>query len=177
MKEIIKKFMVYKYDELTEDQKLKVLEKQADINVDHEWWKYIYGEAKDLGFKIEGFDLDRNNYCKIKMIDSGCEIAEEIIKNHGESCETYKHAKQFLDYWKTLVEKYSDGINKDQVHENNEYEFDQDADELEEEFKKTLQEDYRIMLQQEYDYLTSREAIEEIIKANDYDFTEDGDIY
>jgi len=33
------------------------------------------------------------------------------------------------------------------------------------------------MLQKEYEYETSEEAIVETIKANEYEFTEDGNLY
>lgn len=172
--EIVK---TWDYENLPEELKEKVLEKYWDINVDFEWWDFIYEDAKNIGVKITGFDLDRGSYCNIKFIDSAYEVANKIIEEHGEQCETYKDAKQFIQNWDQLVQKYSDGININQVMEDNEYEFDQKADELEEEFLKTLQEDYRIILQNEYDYLTSSEAIEETLIANEYEFTEAGSIY
>ena len=48
---------------------------------------------------------------------------------------------------------------------------------LEAEFLKSILEDYSIILQKEYEYLTSREAVEETIEANDYHFTENGNLF
>lgn len=165
---------VYKFNELSESAKNKVIEKFYDINVGHDWWSDVYYDAAQIGLKIKGFDIDRGNYCKGEFLISGCEVAEKIKLNHGEKCETYKTALDFLSDWQKLVEKHSDGISKDKVSEDNEYEFDQEADELEKDFLKSLCEDYRIILSNEYEYLTSEEAIIETIKANEYEFTSDG---
>jgi hypothetical protein len=172
----IKTIKTWNYENLPEELKEKVLEKYWDINVDYEWYDYIYEDAKNIGLKITSFDLYKG-YCKINWVNSAYEVANKILKEHGEQCETYKDAKQFIQDWNQLVEKYSDGININQVSEDNEYEFDKEADELEEEFLKTLQEDYRIILQNDYDYLTSREAIEKTLISNEYEFTEAGSIY
>jgi hypothetical protein len=157
---------VYKYDELTEEQKEKVLSNLWYLNVDHEWWDYLYDEAKELGFKITSFDID-HGYCIIKLIDSCWKIADKIIKNHGETCETYINAQKFLENYNQLVINYS---------EDKEQEFDDKADELEKKFKIALQNDYLSLLKKEYKYLTSKESIEESIKSNEYKFDENGKI-
>ena len=76
-----------------------------------------------------------------------------------------------------MVEKYSDGIKTDEVAEDKDYDFDNDCDILDDEFRVSILEDYRIMLQKQYEYLCSEEAIIETIEANDYEFTEDGKLY
>jgi hypothetical protein len=48
--------------------------------------------------------------------------------------------------------------------------------EIEEDFLNGLLEDYSIILQKEFEYLTSDECITETILANEYDFTENGDL-
>lgn len=171
--EITEKWL-YKYDELSDDAKQKARECLWDINVDYEWWDCTYEDAKNIGCKISAFDLDRNKYCDLALIDGACEIANKILENHGEQCETYKLAKSFLSDWDTLVEKFSDGIHKNVVAEEKEDEFDEEGDKLINKFEKDLSECYASMLQKEYDYLTSEESIIETIRANDYDFDEDG---
>lgn len=168
---------IYKFDELSEKGKKNAIQKNWDINVHYGWWKCTYDDAENVGIKINGFDIDRGNYCKIEINDSCYHTASLIIKDYGEVCETYKTAKQFIDEYDALVKKYSDGKNTDRVTEENEYDFDNEANDLGEEFKKAIAEDYRIILQKEFEYLTSEEAIIETIKANDYDFTDNGDIY
>lgn len=171
-----KTILLYSFDELSEEGKKKALSNLWDLNVDHEWWEYTYEDAERIGLKIMEFDIDRRNYCKGKFIKNVEEVCELILKEHGENCETYKTAKTFLEDKSKLVTKYSDGINTDQVSEDNEYDFDNDCDELEEEFLKSLCEDYRIILRKEYDYLTSEEQIMESIKSNEYTFTENGEL-
>jgi hypothetical protein len=168
---------VYKFNELNEDAKQKAIDTFYDINVMFEWWDQEYEDAEQIGCKIKGFDIDRGSYCDLEFTESAPQVADMILENHGETCETYKTAKQFLADRDALVEKYSDGINKNQVAEDNEYEFDNECDQLEEEFRKSLSEDYLIMLRHDYEYQTSKEAIVESIIANEYEFTKDGKLF
>lgn len=167
---------VYKFNELTEEGKQLAVKKLYDINVDYNWWQFVYDDANTVGLKISGFDIDRGEYVELELIDSARATAELILKNHGEECQTYKDAKQFLTEWSALVEKYSDGVNKDKVTEENEYDFDSEADELEREYKKDIEHEYLKLLRNEYEYRTSDQAIIETIEANDYEFTEDGEL-
>jgi hypothetical protein len=162
---------VYKFSELSEQAKEKVIDSFYYVNVEYDWYDSVYSDAAEIGLKITGFDID---YCEGEFTMSGSEVADKIISNHGEVCETYKTAKEFLNDWSKLVEKYSDGVKLHQVAEDKEWDFDQESDELEEEFKKSLLEDYRIILTKEYEYLTSREAIIETIACNDFEFTREG---
>jgi hypothetical protein len=165
---------LYTFDELSDEAKEKALEEYRDINACFDWWDFIYDDAETVGLKIDGFDLDRRRHATGKFIESAFDCASKIIKEHGEKCETYKTAKAFLSDWSELVTKYSDRINTEEVCEDNEYEFDQDADELESEFLKSILEDFSIMLQNESEYIVSDEAVREAIEANEYEFTEEG---
>lgn len=165
---------LYSFDELNEKAKEKAISNLSDINVSHDWWDCTYMDAENIGLKITSFDLDRNRGAKGKFLTSGCEVAEKIMSEHGETCETFKTAEQFLSDWANLVIKYSDGITCDKVAEGNEYDFDNEANDLEEEFLNSLLEDYSIILQKESEYLQSEAAIIETIEANGYTFEEDG---
>ncbi len=167
----------YKFGELSEEAQQKAIEHLYDINVDNNWWEFVYDDAKTIGLKITGFALDRNNYCNGELYESMPECCRLIIANHGECCSTYKKAIAYLSDYDSLVEKYSDGINKDIVAEDNIWEFDQEADELESEFLKDILDDYASILQSNYEYETSEEAIIETIEVNDYDFLEDGKLW
>jgi len=168
---------LYKFAELSDEAQQKAIEKLLDINVDYEWWEFTYEDAKRIGLEITSFDLDRNLHAKGDLLWSAPEIANKIITEHGESCDTYSLAKTFLTDYDKLVEKYSDGKDLTRVAEDNECDFDNDADELEEDFRKDLLEEYAQILSKEYYYLTSKESIIESIESNDYDFTEDGELY
>lgn len=167
---------VYNFNELSDEAKDKAVNNLCDINVDYDWYQFTYEDASQIGCKIDGFDLCRGNYCNLEFVDSPDEVARQILASHGENCETYKTAKQFLSDRDNLVSQYSDGINTNVVSEDNETDFDNELDELEADFKKSLSEDYRIILSDEYDHLTSSEQIIETIEANQYEFDELGNM-
>jgi hypothetical protein len=164
---------VYKLNELTPDARQKAIEHFSDVNVNFDWWEYIYQDAGYIGITITEFDLD-HGIISGKLTNSLTDSCELIMANHGESCETYKTAKAYLAEWAKLVKEHSDGVETDKVCKDKEYEFDELVDELENQFRLSLLQDYRIMLQHEYDYQTSEAAIVETILANEYEFTKDG---
>ena len=154
---------VYTFEELTEEQQQKAIERYFNINVDYEWWDWIYDELDNLGLKCHGFDIDRGSYCKLSFVSSAESVARNIINNHGETCDTYNTALKFLNAYESLSEESND--------------YDNNIKNLEDEFLQELSEDYLIMLRHEYEYLTSEEAIKETLIVNEYDFTIDGKIY
>ena len=162
--------VLYKFEELTDDAKQKAIENLYDINVNFDWWEYTYEDAKMIDCTIKGFDIDRGSYCKL-VCDDAHETAHLIAENHGEDCDTYKLAAEYLkDHDKTI-----DGAERDKDGElANEYAVDNLLDELNEEFQRALGEEYLSLLRKEYEYLTSEDAIVETIQANEYEFTEDG---
>jgi len=165
---------VYKYEELTESAKENAIERLSDINVDYEWWDSAYEDAERIGLKLTEFDTGRGNFCKGELVEDIETVADLIIEQHGESCETYQDAIQYKKERGDLVKSYSNGIDINTVTEENEDDFDDDCDDLDADFLKSLLEDYRIILSKEYDYLTGEEAIKETIQANEYEFTEGG---
>jgi hypothetical protein len=163
----------YSFDELSQEAQDAALAELCDINVDIDWWSYIYEDAENIGAKITSFDIDRGSYCNMEFTDSAISIAEKIVKEHGEMCDTYKTAQKFMAAWQSIFNDYMDKTSKN-------YESSESEDEmldLENEFKKSLEEDYRIILSKEYDYLCSEEAIKESIEANDYEFLSTGKMY
>ena len=76
---------VYKFSELSDKAKQKAIEKFYDINVDYDWWESVYEDAKNIGLKITGFDIDRASYCNGDFILSACEVAQNISNKHGET--------------------------------------------------------------------------------------------
>lgn len=149
---------LYSFDELSKEVKQKALEKYSYINVEHDWWHGTYEDAKNIGLKITGFDLGRNKHAKGKFLLSANDVADNIIKNHGESCNTYSLAVEFL-------------AAKDNMSTEEE---NLDLETLEETFLDYLLEAYANMLQEECDYLQSEEAVLETFEANDYTFEENG---
>jgi hypothetical protein len=163
---------VFPFEELTDEQKDKVFNNYFDINVDLNWWDSTYEDAEQIGLKLTSFDIDRASYCNGDFLLSANEVAQNIFNNHGEHCETYKTAELFMEKWQPVFNAYMDETSE-------KYESAESESllmELEDDFKKSLLEDYRIILTHEYEYLTSREAILETLRANEYEFTEDGKI-
>jgi hypothetical protein len=161
---------VYQFSELSEQAKQKAIEVCSDYNVSYDWWESIYEDAENIGLKIKGFDIDGGSYCKGDFQIAANEIAANILRGHGENCDTYKTASNFMEEWQPVFSNYMD-----ETHES--YESSESEDkllELEDDFLKALLEDYRIILQKEYEYLTSEEAVVETIQANEYEFTADG---
>jgi thiamine pyrophosphate-dependent acetolactate synthase large subunit-like protein len=164
---------IYYFSELSEEAKQQAIEKLYNINVDFQWWKFTYEDAETVGLKINGFSLDRNYNCNIELIDNVFDICHKIIENHGEICDTYKTAKNWLSKYDELFARYEDENNKGYVDSEKENDFDDELSDLEHDFKNSISSDYLTMLRNEYEYLTSEEAIIETIIANDYEFYED----
>ena len=96
--------------------------------------------------------------------------AEDILKEHGDTCDSFKLAQAFLQERQALKDRLEDANE----NENIAWEVDEKISELEEEFKKNLLRDYLDTLQKEADYLTSDEAVDEAIRANEYTFLANG---
>ena len=156
---------LFKFSELSEDAQKKAIEKLSDINVDYDWWEVICEDAENIGLKITEFDLYRMSIDGNFNL-SAAEVAQNILNEHGEMCETYKTAETFLNEFNPVFAEYME------TEEGEDKLID-----LESDFLNSLLEDYRIMLQKDFDYLTSEEAIIETIEANDYDFTANGELY
>ena len=159
---------VYKFGELSAEAHSKVIETLGEINTQCDWWDSVYEDAAQIGITITEFDLYH------RTIDGNFEdypetIAQEIVENHGEQCETHKTATLYLKNRAALLNKYPDDEDGDRGAEG------EDAiDDLNIGFKRSILKDYRESLSREYDYLTSREAVIELIDSNGYEFTEKG---
>ena len=164
---------IYQFDELSEQAKEKAIERLSNINVDFDWWSSTYEDAQQIGLKLTTFDLDRNRHAKGHFLLSAAEVAQNIISNHGEMCETYKTAEKFLEEWQPIFNEYMDEQSK--KYESSEAE--DEMQDIEQDFLNSLLEDYSIILQNESEYLQSDEAIIETIQANDYEFYVDGTKY
>ena len=157
---------LYKFEELSKEAQQTAIEHLSDINVNYDWWESTYEDAANIGLKITSFNLDRDRHAKGEFTLSANEVAANIFRDHGETCETYKTAELFMEEWQPVFDEYM------QTEEGEDKLLD-----IEDEFLKSLLEDYSIMLQSECEYLQSDEAIKETFIVNDYDFTKDGKRY
>ena len=149
---------IYKFNELSDKAKEKVLSDFSYINVMFDWWEYVYNDAKEIGLKITSSDIDSDE-CDGEFSLAAQEVAQNIFNTHGESCNTYKTAEKFMEKWQPVFNNYM------QTEEGEEALIT-----LETNFLNVLLEDYKTMLKNEYEYLTSEAAIIETIESNDYEF-------
>jgi hypothetical protein len=166
---------VYKFNELNETAKQTAINNFLASNFDSTAFDDILEDAKQIGLIIQSIDDHRPNKGSFK--DSALECSAKICQEHGKECETYKTAESFSFDYDKLVEKYSDGVDLYKVSYENEYEFDQEADELETDFLHSLLEDYRILYNKQIGFESSDEFVTQEIEANSYEFLKDGSIY
>lgn len=161
---------VYKFSELSEDAKNVALQSMYDINVNYDWWQYIYEDAANVGLEIAGFDLDRNRHATGSFNLASCEVAQNIFNNHGIGCNTFDTATNFMDEWQPIFNDYMNESSENYESRESETQLQ----DIEDEFLKSLLEDYSIILQKECEYLQSETAIIQTIESNEYEFLQNG---
>jgi hypothetical protein len=189
---------IYKFDELPANLKEKVLNNYRYINVDDdEWWanddflfepskedfkrlgkgfKREYNKATKDGyttlnhFKIEAFDLERENYLQIKDIDTKSQ--DTFLKQIGL---TESQIKKIYDL----------GINNERENDSEiKLYFNDDVSDTErgiiyehaQEGFSNLIHEARKRLRQTLDDDTSDKGVTETLRINEYDFNEQGKI-
>lgn len=172
----MKTINVYTIDELSEEVQNKVINKHYDINVsDSFWYDNVKNDAEEIGLLISSFDIKRRAI-KGKFIETAFETAANIKEDHGETCDTYKTAANYLTNYDIEFKQFEDENRKGYCAEEKEEEFDEWLDNFDQSFLKGLLQDYLKILQDEYDYITSNEAIKETIRISEYLFTENGEM-
>lgn len=177
-------YTLYTYDELSEKAKEKAIEKFFDINVSFDWWDSSYDWFKEqlneigLDCKTFYFDLDRNSH--IEAVDLHFIDVEKFVRSFVPAIK-----KSLIDVSDLFIAQSSGRHTISRV-ESNFYSrstlprLNREVDGLLERANDKLNdilENFRITLQKESEYLQSREAIEETIRCNDYEFLEDGSLY
>ena len=165
-------YNVYRFEELSEEAQAAALDNCREWQTDGEWWDCTYEDAERIGLKITSFDLDRNRGAEGNFTCSAHEVAQNVMTEHGPECETYKTAVAFMEEWQPIFNNYMDESHRD--YESRDAE--DKLQDLEDEFLRSLLEDYSTMLQDECDYLQSDEAVQEMIEAGGYEFTEAGEL-
>jgi len=178
-----KTIAIYQFDELpTEAAKERARGWYREGALDYDWWDCIYQDAETIGLKITSFDLDRSRHANGHLTMSLVESCKAILKEHGEACETYKTSSEYLTKYNRLDNAKDEAIRalSFQDFENGKEtdlgdQFETDVEALTEEYQQQLLEDYSLMLQHEYEWLLADEQVEESIRANAYEFTEEGE--
>ena len=166
---------VYLFDELSDKAKQKAINwfLEASHIDDEDEFHYTIEDAKQIGLTIISLYEHRPN--SGSFMQGAIECAKAIIKDHGDTCETYKTAKTFLASIESLEAEYiedEDGERISNIDGKDNYE--DKKEELEEEFLHSILEDYRIMYKKNVEDSQSDEYISDTIIANEYTFTESG---
>ena len=199
----IEEVKVYSIQDVKSNLELleKVLEKHRDINISFDWWDFIYEDFKEKnneyfdisniyfsGFWsqgdgamfeytnisnrlrdifIEGLDLSpmRKGWLRNNVYVSGKGIQRGHYC-HEKSCShsIYWEVDNGDLYWDRTLYKWIQS-------------FESDFEDFVEELYVNLCTDLYSALEKEYDYITSHESILNSLEENDYEFTEDGNIY
>lgn len=199
MKTIIKEINLFKFDELTEDQKLYAIEGNRDINIHFDWYEFLTYDFQEKNNNL--FDIKQVYFSGFWSQGDGAMFEyngiNEDLKN--ESIENLN-----LPKWKKNILKkvcYISGNGKQSGHyyhenscnhniyvedENNGY-YDNISELIEmyaDEIENYIIDTYKLLcrqlyrdLEKKYNYLVSDESITETLILNDYYFTEEGEIY
>lgn len=165
----------YTFDELSDDAKESAINNLREINVDHDWWECTYETFRELGIRIEHFDLGRRSEIGIDLIETHDEVAINIISTFGEN-SLKVNAQYFIEQRDKLVKELGEGneVAGYSVKEGNEVEFDERVETIEGYYLKQIKIDALDLLRGEFEYLMSDEAIIDTIEANEYEFTKEG---
>src|ERR1700683_3855603 len=107
--------------------------------------------------------LECNNCHKSMSPLEQSHLTNEDDGSQSWSCDTYKTAER---YQKELQRLYDLDCKEETTESQDAYE------NCAHEFLHDLLEDYRVMLNKEIEYLQSNESVDESIRANEYEFTE-----
>jgi len=187
-----------KYEQLNDKAKANARDRFADINVDYDWWEFIHEYAEEVagklgiyGLEIKGFDLDRGSYVQYEAnfrtpmmkLDELSDAQREDLKHiidplvaQSALCAIHSQGS-FL--WASIKPSYRTSLNVDwevwEADDDEELEDLLDGDVIEQAFND-FADWIQGQLQAEYDHLTSDEAIENSIIANEYEFDEEGEL-
>ena len=149
---------VFTFDELSDDAKEKARDWYREHALEYDWYESVYEDAAQVGLKITSFGLERDRHAKGNFTKPETEVANAIIANHGEKCETYKTAQAYLTVANGLTGESDSALLE--IEDND--------------FLRSLLDDYSILLQHEYEYLLSDECVDDNIRVNEYTFTATG---
>ena len=203
MRTAIEEVKVYSIDEVKNDKELleKVIEKHRDINVSFDWWDFIYENFKEYNDEYFGIDkiyfsgfwsqgdgaMFEYNSISDRLKDifiDGLDLSpmrkgwlrnNASVSGKGVQRGLYYHEKSCSHsiYWEV--------DNGDLYWDRPLYQwiesFSNDFENFIEELYVDLCCDLYSTLEKEYTHLTSDESILESLESNEYEFTEDGNIY
>jgi len=193
-------FKLYKFDELDDKVKEKVLEDYRCVLVeDYDWVEGVLNYAESAGLEVYEFDINRG-YVKLKF-EKGMTVLssiKEICRNFDKEEEIYKLAKEYYD---EIIKYFKEDEEIQEFMQAQKCPItilDMKIDEFIEHYPDSMLEDiarywlvddrYRdaylrdmgnlflSVLEDEFNYLISDEAIIEYFDNNDYLFLENEEV-
>ena len=172
---------VYSFDELSEAAQERALNAFRYIEVEHDWYEYPYDTIRTAG-KIIGLDIDRiyfdtDLYCIFNASYEYVRGAAKAVQSEFPSAtDLHDVARKLQALQKRHFYSLSCNVSSQRV--SNSYRCFRFGEDYECEDLGDILDDFahwaRILLRDEYEWLTSNEAVKEMIEANEYEFTEDG---
>lgn len=174
---------VYSFAELSDDAKDRALNAFRDINVEYDWWDGAYDTIRTagelLGLEIGDIHFDTDLYC---IFDASYEYARGAAKAVRDE---FPHATDLHDVARKLQDlqkrhfyslacavKEGQSMNYYRCFRFGEYYECDDLGDILDDFAHWAW----VLLDGEYEYLTSDEVVKEMIEANEYEFTADGEL-
>lgn len=192
-----RKVITYSFDELSEEVKKKVLDRNRYWNVEgFEWWDYIYDDAKAVA-KILGIEINDIYFSGFySQGDGACfegfyEYAKDSCKKIREYAPKDKELHRIADTLRELQRQHFYTVWASVKHRGYYYneicteisvdwekgpDFKNTHDEVCETLRDFMRWIYR-RLEEEYGHLTSDTVIQDTFAANESEFTEDGKIF
>jgi hypothetical protein len=192
MQEVTITYKTFKFEELEDKVKEKVIDNHRYINLHDDWFEFCYesfdDRLQDIGLFNKGywFSLDRDYH--IEMRDPRFKSCATFISKALDKHDIKLKGSVFEIVLNEIVlEKVTyvrDGGHKivlsyipDSKRCSRLHKLLVRVEEALNEFLKDTLDEFLSDLQKEYEYLSSDEAIRDTIEANDYDFLENGRIF
>ena len=172
---------VYSFAELSEEAQERALNAFRCINVEYDWWEDSYDTirtaGKLLGLDIDGIYFDTDSYC---IFDASYEYARGAVKAVRDEFPRMTDLHEVARDLQALQRRYFYSLrcNVASQQDTNSYQCFRFGEDYECEDLGDILDDFahwaRVLLRDEYEWLTSDEAVKEIIIINEHEFTEDG---
>lgn len=193
---------IFSFDELSDSAKEKARDWYRQGNLDHEWWDSVYDDfaqicgilgvelsttKNGLAVYFSGFSHQGQGSCFDAQYRYAKGAAKKIRAYAPQDKELWRIADALQDAQKLVFYSYSASIESHSRSMLNRVEvekIDSPYADLNDSAVSTITEALNDLnhwlfnaLSREYDYLMSDESVDDLIVANGYEFTEDGQFY
>ena len=188
MRKFTTEHTVYTFDELSTEAQATALDKLRDINTDYYWYydEALEEMASEYGITLKWadlcFDLYRNEWTYLDNHDHGrtgdvsyLDNARKFLKQAGFDLRS-KDSRELLDNGLGLDCKHYGGGSGRSVMDTAGADISGEAEDKLQACIDELMDKITKYLRDEESYRTSDEAVTETIYANEYEFTEQGEL-